>query len=117
MKIRVKFQPKGKVVSVLNGDNILQAGLKNRIYIKSRCGGKGSCTACKIQVVTDDPLISSPSPQEIRMIKEEDIAQGYRLACQTKVYGPIEVSIPGDSWKSAVKKQLEGLNEEERIDE
>ena len=113
----MKFQPKGKVVSVLKGENILQAAIKNRIYIKTRCGGKGSCTACKVQVLTSDSLLSLPSPQEIRMIKEEDLVAGYRLACQTRIYGPVEVAIPEDSWKATVNRQLEALNEEKRIEE
>lgn len=117
MRIKIKFQPKGKVVSVVKGENLLQAGMKNRILIRNRCGGKGSCTACKVLLLTKEALISSPSPQEIRMITEEDLAQGYRLACQTRVYGPVVVAIPEELWKTTVKQQLKGLTEEKRKEE
>lgn len=112
MRTHIRFQPKGKRVSIRKGESLLQAGLKNRIYIKSRCGGKGSCQACKIQILSDKPLISLPTSQEMRMIGEENIAKGYRLACQTRVYGEIEVLLPEETWKSKVKNQLEETNEE-----
>lgn len=112
MRTHVLFQPKGKRVSVRKGESLLQAGLKNRIYIKSRCGGKGSCQACKVQILSDKPLISLPTSQEIKMLGEENIAKGYRLACQTRIYGEMEVSIPEETWKTRVKHQLEETNEE-----
>lgn len=112
MRTHIQFQPKGKKVTIRKGENLLQAGLKNRVYIKSRCGGKGSCTACKIQILSDNPLVSLPTTQEMRMLGEENVAKGYRLACQTRIYGEVEVLIPEETWKTKVKNQLEETNEE-----
>lgn len=117
MRIRVKFQPKGKVISVFNGENLLQAALKNRVYIKNRCGGKGSCTACKVQILTKNSILSPLSSQELRLIRDEDLIEGYRLACQTRIFGPAEVAVPEDSWKTTVNRQLEALNNEKRKEE
>ncbi|RKD25691.1 hypothetical protein BEP19_01755 [Ammoniphilus oxalaticus] len=104
MKTSVTFQPKGKVVSVNKGEILLQTALKNRVYINNRCGGKGSCTTCKIQILSDQDGVSFPSPREKRLLSEEDLAVGIRLACQTRVFERCEVSIIENTWKSIVNR-------------
>ena len=116
MKIKILFQPRGKWVTARSGDNLLQTALKNRIPIRHRCGGNGSCTTCKVRILSKDALISDPSTAEIRLVGEEAIHTGYRLACQTRAYGNTEISIPEEKWKAVVREKIQqqgGDHEEE----
>ncbi|RXT13893.1 2Fe-2S iron-sulfur cluster-binding protein [Ammoniphilus sp. CFH 90114] len=115
MRIKIEFQPRGKTISVNKGDNLLQSALKNRIAIRNRCRGNGTCTNCKIQIMTLSPFVSMPSSQELRMIGEEEMSEGFRLACQTRVYGPIQVRVPEEAWKNVVKSQIQQQKENEGI--
>lgn len=115
MKIKVEFQPKGKIVSLNKGENLLQAALKNRVPIRNRCRGNGQCTTCKVQILNPDPMVSLPSSQEQRMIGEEALQVGYRLACQTRVYGRIQVRVPEETWKTTVREQIQQQKENEGI--
>ncbi len=112
MRVKIEFQPKGKTVSVNKGENILQSALKNRIAIRNRCNGNGTCTTCKVKIATASPLVSLPSAQEMKMLSEQALAEGYRLACQTRVYGPLLVQVPEEAWKSTVKEQMERQRQE-----
>jgi ferredoxin, 2Fe-2S len=107
MKINVTFQPKGKTFSVRTGENVLQCALKNRIVINHRCNGNGSCTTCKIKVLSAKANVSDPSVSEIRLVGEEALAEGVRLACQTRIYGSVEVYVLEQAWKTKVKRILE----------
>ncbi|MEW9669734.1 2Fe-2S iron-sulfur cluster-binding protein [Ammoniphilus sp. 3BR4] len=115
MRIKVEFQPKGKTVSLNKGENLLQAALKNRIPIRNRCRGNGQCTTCKVQIMSPNAMVSLPSSQEQRMIGEEALETGYRLACQTRVYGAVRVRVPEEAWKTTVREHIQQQKENEGI--
>jgi len=48
------------------------------------CGGKGRCGKCKVLFKEGAP---SPTPTETAVLTETELAQGYRLACQTILDG------------------------------
>jgi ferredoxin, 2Fe-2S len=107
MNSKIRFSPAGKTITVRRGDNLLWSAIKNRVAIKHRCGGKGTCKTCKVQILTKDALLSAPSLKEVKMLGEEELSQGFRLACQARVYETIEVRIPEETWKSKVKEQID----------
>jgi 2Fe-2S ferredoxin len=115
MKHRVFFASKAREVMVRQGDNILMAALSNRVAIRNRCNGNGTCTTCKVEVIAKDQhFASSPSTQEMKMLGEEQLHKGLRLACQTRVYGPLQVHIPEESWKARIKEQQSRKEDEGR---
>lgn len=59
--------------------------------IASICGGKGTCGKCKVKAI--GPL-SPLTAQEKGHLSAEEIAAGYRLACQARVQGPTVVEVP-----------------------
>jgi ferredoxin, 2Fe-2S len=107
MNPKIRFLPAGKTIAIRRGDNLLWSAIKNRVAIRHRCGGKGSCKTCKVQILTKDVLLSAPSVKEVKMLGKEELANGFRLACQVRVYEAVEVKIPEETWKAKVKEQIE----------
>ncbi|MHC4247666.1 MAG: FAD-binding oxidoreductase [Planctomycetota bacterium] len=83
----------GKVFEVEGGQNLLSALVGGQVFIPSACGGRGSCGHCKITVPEGGgPVL----PTETPYVTRKEVRAGVRLACQVKVRGDIQVSIPED---------------------
>lgn len=80
-----------KDIQVEGGNNLLNYLNKNKIFIPSACGGKGTCGYCKIKVIRGAGNIL---PTEEPFIDRAERKLGMRLACQIKVRGKVEISIP-----------------------
>jgi ferredoxin len=114
MKHTIFFVSKNKSATARTGESLLHAALKHRIAVPNRCRGNGTCTTCKVQISAEEAKsVSVPSSQELRMIGEIGLAKGFRLACQTKIYGSLNVTIPEQAWKVNIKEQLQRQREEE----
>lgn len=108
---RVAFEPMGIVIKAEIGKSVFDIASDNKIPIRSDCGGKGVCGKCLVAVDRQENL-SEISDREQRSLKEEQIRDGYRLACQAKVQGPINVTIPQyalDSSDADYKKGISGI--------
>lgn len=103
---RIDFQPLGRRIHTQNGANIFQVARDDRVGLASTCGGKGTCGKCKVRIVSGE--VSPSDEREKRALSVEEIAQGYRLACLTKVYGDLKVEIPIESLVVAQRVQLSG---------
>ena len=108
---KVTFLPDQKVVHVRNHTTVLQAAQKSRTPIRTRCGGNAGCLMCKIRI-TDETGLSPASEKESRKLGDL-INQGYRLACQTYVEQDVEIQLPEDPLKAAIRAQLNKQIEEE----
>lgn len=90
IKHLVLFQPDGIRIEVSEGamlsDAMKDAGMK----IQFPCGGAGKCGKCAVEI---HPATSDPTPQDIRNLRPQDIADGFRLACCTKVDRDMSVLI------------------------
>ena len=63
--------------------NILGHAQLEEREIGSRCGGHGICGGDRIQLMEGDPkLLSIITVEEKKHLSEEEIANGFRLACQ-----------------------------------
>jgi uncharacterized 2Fe-2S/4Fe-4S cluster protein (DUF4445 family) len=98
-KPRIIFQPSGKRAEALTGSTILDVARDTSINLSSVCGGEGRCGKCRIIVRVGNDLLSSPSKFEKRVFSEEDLSNGFRLACQTMVQheGAVTVEVPAES--------------------
>jgi len=112
IKCNVKFEPDGKVISVEKGITIAKAADLAGITIDSPCGGKGTCGKCRV-IVKNNP--EPPSEPELQFFSEEELAEGYRLACQTVVSCDMEVNVPEDSRIRAIKILSEGEEQEIKL--
>lgn len=60
-------------------ESLLDAMMKQGIYISAVCGGKGNCGKCKIQVLENNLEITSSDRVKF---SEKELASGYRLSCK-----------------------------------
>ena len=89
--IKVTFLPDKKNIKIHKGTTILEALEKARIKINIPCGGKGICGKCKILI---NKGITTTTPIEKKLLSEEEIRKGFRLACQTKLFKDAIIEIP-----------------------
>jgi len=71
------------------GESIWEALQNTAIELESDCGGLGTCGKCKIKVLSE---IDPPSTQEKELLDEQELEQGIRLACRTKVFRDMVIS-------------------------
>ncbi|MBN6188589.1 2Fe-2S iron-sulfur cluster binding domain-containing protein [Aneurinibacillus sp. BA2021] len=108
---KVTFAPAMRQIQVRTGETILRAASKARVAISQRCGGKGACTMCKVQV-RPDSLLSPPLAKEKQMIGEKNLACGLRLACQARIQGETHVQVAESRMQAVVRAQLEKQRQE-----
>ncbi|MDR0989025.1 MAG: NADH:ubiquinone reductase (Na(+)-transporting) subunit F [Prevotellaceae bacterium] len=91
--------PSGKVKLTLNAERVLEvesgSTLLNTlsvsgVFLSSACGGKGSCGQCKCQVMEGGGEIS---PTETPHFSRKQRQDHWRLGCQVKVKGDMEIKI------------------------
>ena len=93
------LSPSGNVTITINGkdkleveqgSSLLSTLAAKDVYLPSACGGKGSCGQCKCQVVSGGgEILDSERGQFTR----KQIKEGYRLGCQCKVKGDLEIKV------------------------
>ena len=94
------LSPSGNVDIIINGDRKLTVGqgnslmstlTENGIFLSSACGGKASCGQCKVQVLQGGgEILDSERPHFSR----KQIKDHWRLGCQCKVKGNLEIRLP-----------------------
>lgn len=111
---KIDFEPIGRRVPYRDGASILEAARDAGVCISSFCGGKGTCGKCKIRVTSGK--VSALTENEKETLSEEEISQGYRLACLTTPYGAINVHIPSECLVVSQRLNLTGKDKEVAID-
>ena len=112
--VHVDFEPVGRRIDVASGTNLLEAAQAAGVQLSSLCGGIGSCDTCKIRLVKGQ--VSKHTLEELAALSEEEIATGYRLACQTTPEGDVKVDIPPESLATPQRLQIEGQEIEIELD-
>ena len=88
----------GKVVSAPENSNLLRVSLREKGGIPFKCGG-GLCGTCRCLIERGIENTDAVKPKERNHLSEEELAKGYRMACQTFVNGDICVS-----WEEKVRQ-------------
>ncbi len=104
--VRVVFEPGGTELLVPAGTLLSRAAAAAGYGIETPCGGMGICGKCKVQVNGDPSPLDS---NERRLLTEQEISQGFRLACRTKVSSDITVHIPPESLSRIQKILSQGV--------
>ena len=94
------LSPSGKVKLTVNGDTVLEVEQgdsvmntlnDNGIHLPSACGGKASCAQCTLQILKGGgEILDSERPHFSR----KEIKDNWRLGCQAKIKGDMEVKVP-----------------------
>jgi uncharacterized 2Fe-2S/4Fe-4S cluster protein (DUF4445 family) len=106
MMVRVDFEPMGRRGECPDGGTLLDCARQLGVDLVNLCGGIGSCGRCVVQVVAGD--VSEPVPDEGEFLSPEQLATGYRLACQTVPMGDCKVRVPPESLTAPQRTQVEG---------
>ena len=74
-----------------SGNKLLQTLAENKIFLSSACGGGGTCSQCKCQVLEGGGSIL-PTEESHFSLKERN--EGWRLSCQVAVKNDLKIKIP-----------------------
>jgi uncharacterized 2Fe-2S/4Fe-4S cluster protein (DUF4445 family) len=90
-KLEVRYLPSGTVAHVPPGTTLFHAANWAGLPIESTCGGRGTCGKCKVRVVG---AAIEPTPADHRHLAGDEIAEGWRLSCQSEVATDITCDVP-----------------------
>jgi uncharacterized 2Fe-2S/4Fe-4S cluster protein (DUF4445 family) len=106
--VSVVFKPWGREAAVPQGMTVMEAALEAALKLPSECGGQGSCGRCRV-LVSPASAVKPRSPSETRLLTEEELEKGYRLACQAILEDDAVVEVPRESQTGKRKFQTSGL--------
>lgn len=92
--IKATIRPSGIELPIEPSLTLLENLQKQGIFVESVCGGKGTCGKCRVRFIKGAPL---PLDSDSRHLSEQEVAEGWRLACQAKVREDCEVFVPPGS--------------------
>jgi len=87
---RATFISRGSRFSTEADASFLELARLVGLSLPSLCGGRGKCTKCRCQ---PQGPVTEPSPLELEMLTEQELARGIRLGCQARPLGEVEVVI------------------------
>lgn len=102
-EVKIIFEPSGRSVYALSGTILLEVAARAGFIIQTPCGGGGKCGKCLVQIRSGKCLATE---NEIAVLGAVRIGEGFRLACQARVSGPLTVEIPDTSLFQAQQKIL-----------
>ena len=120
-RVTLILEPLSKRINLDYGSLVYSALLALNFPITALCAGKGACGKCLIHILESDHKISEPTDKEKKVLGNEKIENGYRLACQTQIFGDLRVyltdSILPRGARILVDSDLEslGINKESKI--
>jgi ferredoxin len=81
----------GKVVDAPPDSNLLRVSLRERGGIPFKCGA-GLCGTCRCRIEVGLEHTDAVKAKERKHLSDDDLARGFRMACQTFVNGDVSVS-------------------------
>ena len=95
MSIRVFFNSINRELFAKKGDTLLDRMREENIHIEAICGGKGFCGKCK--VILENGKVEKKSTIPDKMLSEEELDNGYYLACMVRLVEDCIFTIPAES--------------------
>lgn len=94
-KRRVRYvwlhiMPDDQWFRVPRGQTIWDALQPTEMELAGECGGLGHCGKCKVKVLSEP---QEPTDEERALLGEDELAQGVRLACRTRLNQDLTISI------------------------
>lgn len=113
-ELRVRFQPSGRETRVAPGTTLLEAAHWAGTSVDSTCGGYGTCGLCRVRVVEGRV---PTSPEDLQHISEDELADGWRLACRAELDGDVTclVPAPAEHLRSVVEGVQRAIAVEPRV--
>ncbi len=105
----VDFEPLGRRARVVPGTTLLEAARQAGVGLNGVCGGAGTCGTCRVRVVAGQVTPSTEAEGDV-------VAEGLRLACQTRVLSDVRVDVPPASITAPQRAQIEGRERPVELD-
>lgn len=86
---KIVFLNEGRRAEVAAGTTVLEAADALRVPIGRVCGGGGTCSTCRVEVVVGAEHLSPIGENEIAY----ELGPGVRLACQARLEGDVAVRV------------------------
>lgn len=106
LKYTVNMQPVGRRAEIDPGMTLLEAAQTAGVELASVCGGVGVCDSCQVRLV--EGSLTPITLEEQSLFSDQEIDQGYRLACQASPTSDVKVDIPPESLTTPQRLQIEG---------
>ena len=100
-KVTFQFESgEGVEAFAASGENLLEIARKTNVAIDAPCSGNAACGKCRVKL-----LEGELDSQQTRHISDEEYAEGWRLACVSKVIADVKVMVPdiASAYKSRMK--------------
>ena len=89
---KVNFLPHNKSIQIPEGETLIRAAIEAGVHVNASCGGEGVCGKCRI--IIEKGMVDGGISERL---SNEDLENGYRLACQSIVKEDITVRVPVES--------------------
>ncbi len=80
--VNVRFLPEGKRVRGEVGEDLLAVARRGNVDFLGPCAGRALCARCVLRVTEGERRLSALTADEGLVLKEAQIADGYRLGCR-----------------------------------
>ena len=110
----ISLQPTGRRGQGNPRISILATAQAAGVELVSLCGGIGSCDSCKIRLIKGE--LSPLTLEERALFQQEELAAGFRLACQAYPQSDVVIDIPPESLTTPQRLQIEGQGAEVTLD-
>lgn len=107
MEHHIDFEPVGRRGHCPADQTLLDCARDLGVDLVNLCGGAGSCGRCKVQLLAG--TASELNSVERTTLSSDEIAEGYRLACQAYPLSDARVRVPPDSLTTPQRTQVDGL--------
>lgn len=104
--IIVDMQPVGRRIDIEPGKSLLEAAQAAGVGLVSLCGGEGWCESCRVRVANGKA--NPPTQSEMDYLGDDELAAGFRLACQVIPQTDVRIDIPPGSLSTPQRLQVEG---------
>ncbi|NUM76354.1 2Fe-2S iron-sulfur cluster binding domain-containing protein [candidate division KSB1 bacterium] len=75
------------------GTTILEAAQQFGLFLPHECGGQAQCTSCRAAILAGENNCSAIQEPEQKLLHAGHFKPPIRLACQTKISGPVRAQI------------------------
>src|SRR5437899_10966215 len=101
-KLEVTYLPFDRTTRVPPGTTLFSAAHWIGLPIDSTCGGRGTCGKCKVRVINGRRDAAGraqgaqieASSADHRQLRPSEIADGWRLSCQTPIHEDMTCEVP-----------------------
>lgn len=105
--VELVVEPYNIRVEADRGERVYDVLKRAGIPFRTECGGRGLCGKCR--VIVKGGAVSAVTPTELRLLSQDELEAGYRLACQTFLEGSTALLVPPESRSGGLEVAASGF--------